>query len=68
MIYRILIGSKLPVPGTVITVLVEEETFDAEGSDSSDYFSSDIMDIKDYGTVDISGPAEHMVPAVMKGE
>ena len=64
MIYKVLVGAGRQ--GSLKTILVEEKTFNAEGGDPSDYFTSDVMDIKDCGTVEITGPAEHMVPDTMK--
>jgi hypothetical protein len=64
MTYIVLVGAGKH--GSVKTILVEEETFNAEGANPADYFTSDVMGIKNYGTVEISGSAEHMVPDTMK--
>lgn len=66
MIYKVLVS--VGPHDRIKTILVEEESFDADGGDSSIYFTSDFrMNIKDYGTVEIEGPAEHMVPDTLEG-
>ena len=50
------------VLGEIKTGLVDKEEFEADGSDPSFYFPSNARVPEVHGTVEISGPAEHMIP------
>lgn len=66
MIYRVLVGESLK---GIKTVLVEEETFEADGGDPDMFFlNPSSYKIRDYGTVSITGDAEHMVPDILEDQ
>lgn len=49
------------VNGSLKTGLIDEDMF-KEDPDPSSYFSPSAENAEQHGTVDISGPAEHMIP------
>ena len=50
------------VNGSLKTGLIEKGDFKFTGSDAAGYFVNDATEVQDHGTVDISGPAESMIP------